>query len=84
MSALCIPYATYCIYWFIFHIYKKACIESIPEYELETSDARKSIYNNYVILIAPENLINDPSTTSMCKRSKIIDNAATMILSSFI
>ena len=59
-----------------FHICDRSCIESVSEYEPETSGASTSNYNANVELYASRNLLNNPSTTSIYGRFKNADDAA--------
>ena len=61
---------------------EKCCSESAGEFECETNVLTSK--SDYVILHDPENLINNSEVAMVCDRLKISDNAATMILSTFI
>ena len=63
---------------------EKCCSESAGEFECETDVPTSK--SDYVILHAPKNLINNSEVAMvcLCGRSKLSDNAATMILSTFI
>ena len=61
---------------------EKCFSESAGEFECETDVPISK--NDYVILHAPKNLINNSEFAMVCDRLKLSDNAATMILSTFI
>ena len=61
---------------------EKCCSESAGEFECETDVPTSK--SDYVILHAPKNLINNSEVAMVCDRLKLSDNAATMILSTFI
>ena len=61
---------------------QKCCSESAGEFECETDVSTSK--SDYVILHAPKNLINNCEVVIICDRLKLSDNAATMILSTFI
>ena len=61
---------------------EKCCFESAGEFDCETDVPTSK--SDYVILHAPKNLINNSEVAMVCDRLKLSDNAATMILSTFI
>ena len=61
---------------------EKCCSESAGKFECETDVPTGK--SDYVILHAPKNLINNSEVAMVCDRLKLSDNAATMILSTFI
>ena len=61
---------------------EKCHSESAGEFECETDVPTSK--SDFVILHAPKNLINNSEVAMVCDRLKLSDNAATMILSTFI
>ena len=61
---------------------EKCYSKSAGEFECETDVPTSK--SDYVILHAPKNLMNNSKVTMVCDRLKLSDNAATMILSTFI
>ena len=61
---------------------EKCCSESAGEFECKTDVPTSK--SDYVILHASKNLINNSEVAMVCDRLKLSDNAATMILSTFI
>ena len=61
---------------------EKCCSKSAGEFECETDVPTSK--SDYVVLHALKNLINNSEDAMVCDRSKLSDNAATMILSTFI